>query len=74
MTGGRRRSPAFPQENFSEYHLYTLDRRTSIQNNESKQISLLTGTKIPVEKYLRSKASNTTTATRRESETRSRSR
>ena len=33
----------FAQEEFSEYHLYTLGRRTSIQNNESKQISLLTG-------------------------------
>jgi hypothetical protein len=42
---------AFVQESFSEYHLYTLDRRTSIQNNESKQISLLTGTGVPVEKY-----------------------
>src|ERR1700692_4891409 len=31
----------FAQESFSEYHLYTLDRRTSIENNESKQISLL---------------------------------
>ena len=34
----------FGQEAFSEYHLYTLGRRTSIQNNESKQISLLAGT------------------------------
>ena len=42
----------FGQESFSEYHLYTLGRRTSIQNNESKQISLLTGTGVPVEKYL----------------------
>jgi hypothetical protein len=42
----------FAQENFSEYHLYTLQRRTSIQNNESKQISLLSGTGVPVEKYL----------------------
>ena len=40
------------QENFSEFHLYTLDRRTTIHDNESKQISLLTGTNIPVEKYL----------------------
>jgi hypothetical protein len=45
-------APQFSQEAFSEYHLYTLERRTSIQNNESKQISLLTGTNIPVEKYL----------------------
>jgi hypothetical protein len=42
----------FQQENLSEYHLYTLERRTSIQNNETKQISLLSGTNIPVEKYL----------------------
>jgi hypothetical protein len=42
----------FTQENFSEYHLYSLERRTSIQNNESKQISLLNGTGVPVEKYL----------------------
>jgi hypothetical protein len=42
----------FSQESFSEYHLYTLGRRTSIQNNESKQISLLSASTIPVEKYL----------------------
>jgi hypothetical protein len=42
----------FSQEAFSEYHLYTLGRRTSIHNNESKQISLLNATSVPVEKYL----------------------
>jgi hypothetical protein len=45
-------APRMQQENFSEFHLYTLDRRTTIHDNESKQISLLTGTNIPVEKYL----------------------
>jgi hypothetical protein len=45
-------APQFQQEGFSEYHLYTLQRRTSIQNKESKQISLLTATNVPVEKYL----------------------
>src|SRR5271156_5220515 len=45
-------APQFAQESFSEYHLYSLERRTSIQNNESKQISLLNGTGVPVEKYL----------------------
>ncbi|MGH9747973.1 MAG: DUF4139 domain-containing protein [Candidatus Acidiferrales bacterium] len=45
-------APQFGQEAFSEYHLYTLGRRTSIQNNESKQISLLTGSGVPVEKFL----------------------
>ena len=49
---GAAAAPQFGQEAFSEYHLYTLGRRTSIQNNESKQISLLSGSGVPVEKYL----------------------
>jgi hypothetical protein len=53
VVGGLAKEEAqFAQENFSEYHLYTLGRRTSIQNNESKQISLLTASNLPVEKYL----------------------
>jgi len=44
--------PQFQQEGFAEYHLYTLGRRTSIRNNESKQISLLNASGVPVEKYL----------------------
>jgi hypothetical protein len=36
----------FQQEAFSEYHLYTLARRTSVLNNESKQVSLLNATSI----------------------------
>lgn len=43
-------APAFVEEAFSEYHLYSLGRRTSIRNLETKQISLLTGTGIPVVK------------------------
>jgi hypothetical protein len=38
------------QEAFSEYHLYTMGRRTTIANNETKQLSLLSGTGVPVEK------------------------
>jgi hypothetical protein len=45
-------APQFTQEGISEYHLYSLGRRTSIQNNESKQISLLAGTGVPVDKHL----------------------
>lgn len=45
-------APQFSQEAFSEYHLYTLERRTSIQNNESKQISLLGATGVSVDKRL----------------------
>jgi hypothetical protein len=35
------------QEAFSDYHLYTLGRRTTINNNETKQVSMLTGTAVP---------------------------
>ncbi len=45
-------APQFQQEAFSEYHLYTLDRRTSIQNDESKQVSLLTASSVPIQKSL----------------------
>jgi len=50
--GAARVQPEFEQEAFSEYHLYTLGRRTSIQNNESKQISLLSASGVPIEKNL----------------------
>jgi hypothetical protein len=40
----------FQQENFSEYHLYTLGRRSSVEDKETKQISLLQGTGVPVQK------------------------
>jgi hypothetical protein len=40
----------FQQENFSEYHLYTLGRKTSVEDKETKQISLLQGSGVPVEK------------------------
>ena len=43
-------APPMTQENFSEYHLYTVTRRTSIHDNESKQISLLSGSNIPINK------------------------
>ncbi len=40
----------FLQENFSEYHLYSLARRTSVEDKESKQISLLGSSGVPVDK------------------------
>jgi hypothetical protein len=43
-------APQFAQENISEYHLYTLDRRTTVANNETKQISLLDAPGVKVEK------------------------
>jgi hypothetical protein len=45
-------APAAPmaQEAFSDYHLYTLGRKTSINNAETKQISMLNATSFPVTK------------------------
>ena len=45
-------APAAPmeQESFSDYHLYTLARKTTINNNETKQVSMLSGTGVPVRK------------------------
>jgi hypothetical protein len=45
------RAEQFAQENFSEYHLYTLGRKTSVEDKETKQISLLQGSAVPVEKH-----------------------
>jgi hypothetical protein len=45
-------APPMTQENFSEYHLYTVTRKTSIHDNESKQISMLSGTGVPITKTL----------------------
>ena len=38
------------QEAFSDYHLYTLGRKTTINNNETKQVSMLGATGFPVQK------------------------
>src|SRR6202035_1333937 len=50
VTGMVAKEAQFQQENFSEYHLYTLGRRTSVEDKETKQISLLQGTGVPTEK------------------------
>jgi hypothetical protein len=41
---------AFRQEAFSEYHLYSLGRKTTILDKETKQIAFLSGTGVPVAK------------------------
>src|SRR5690242_19057996 len=38
-----KKAEQFAQENFSEYHLYSLGRKTSVEDKETKQISLLQG-------------------------------
>lgn len=40
------------QESLFEYHLYTLQRPTTIENNQTKQVALLSGSNVPVKKEL----------------------
>ena len=42
----------FQEESFFEYHLYTLDRPTTIKDNQSKQLSLFSAPSVPVTKRL----------------------
>jgi hypothetical protein len=42
----------FVQEGFFEYHLYTLDGRTTLKNQQTKQLSLLSAAAVPVTKHL----------------------
>ncbi|HSG76623.1 MAG TPA: DUF4139 domain-containing protein [Burkholderiales bacterium] len=53
MRADEARAPAsMAQETLFEYHLYTLQRPTTIQNNQTKQVALLSGTSVPVQKEL----------------------
>ena len=45
-------SREFASEGFFEYHLYTLDGRTTIKDNQTKQLSLMSAGDVPVEKQL----------------------
>ncbi len=44
----RAASAPMAQEAFSDYHLYSLDRKTTINNNQTKQVSMLAGTGVPI--------------------------
>ena len=50
MGATRAAEKAMTQEAFSEYHLYTLGRKTTVNNNETKQVSMLGATAVPVQK------------------------
>jgi hypothetical protein len=50
MVAEARKAPAFEEEAFFEYHLYTLDRRTTLRDRETKQITLFTGPGVGVTK------------------------
>ncbi|MFC1735368.1 DUF4139 domain-containing protein [Candidatus Hydrogenedentota bacterium] len=57
-TGGRTKLKAamagerFEEESFFEYHLYTLQRPSTVKDKQTKQISLLEAAEIPVKKLL----------------------
>ena len=42
----------FVEDEFFEYHIYTLQRQSTIKNNQTKQISLLKAEMVPVKKEL----------------------
>lgn len=42
--------PQFKEDSFFEYHIYTLARKTTLKENQTKQISLLNVSQIPVTK------------------------
>jgi len=50
MDYATRVAPQFTEKSFFEYHLYTLEGKTTVRNKEAKQISLLTADKIPAKK------------------------
>src|SRR5207245_7744827 len=41
----------FREETFFEYHLYSLDGRTTIKDNQTKQLSLMSAAEVPVDKH-----------------------
>ncbi len=43
---------SFAEEQFADYHLYTLQRPATVKNNEAKQVSLLEAFGVPVRKKL----------------------
>jgi len=46
------KADSFQEESLFEYHLYTLQRPTTLQNNETKQVSLLEGAGVPYTRKL----------------------
>ncbi|MFZ1613755.1 MAG: hypothetical protein WAT51_06260, partial [Holophaga sp.] len=45
-----RSAPEMKEESLFEYHLYTLDRPTTLKENQTKQVALLTASSVPVRK------------------------
>jgi hypothetical protein len=45
-------APQFKEEEFFEYHIYTLERPSTMRDNQTKQITLIAAGDIPVKKEL----------------------
>ncbi|MDD5058693.1 MAG: DUF4139 domain-containing protein [Sideroxydans sp.] len=52
MLEARAAAPRMAEESLLEYHLYTLDRPTTIAESQTKQVSLLSASAIPARKEL----------------------
>lgn len=46
----KEKSPQFEEKSFFEYHMYTLGRKTTVKDNQTKQISLLSASNVPIKK------------------------
>ncbi len=46
-------APRMKEESLFEYHLYTLDRPTTLADNQTKQVALLSASQVPVRKEYR---------------------
>jgi hypothetical protein len=46
-------APQMQEESLFEYHLYTLDRPTTLLENQTKQVALLSATSVPIKKEFR---------------------
>ena len=51
-------APAMQEESLFEYHLYTLDRPTTLGDNQTKQVALLTAQDVKVKKEYRLEGAN----------------
>ncbi|MBW2038115.1 MAG: DUF4139 domain-containing protein [Deltaproteobacteria bacterium] len=52
MAEAAKAKPQFKEEEFFEYHIYTLQRPATIRQNQTKQIMLVSADNIPVKKEL----------------------
>jgi hypothetical protein len=51
-------APEMKEESLFEYHLYTLDRPTTLKENQTKQVALLSASQVPVRKEYLLKGQN----------------